>query len=170
MSEARSSKIPVLKIFYILLLEPITLYIVDIWCMHLAEILGVYISYSNSVILSIGTIYRFDGSGNEIKLAKLPVLRLTFPLAFLLYLHSFNLFYRRAIKRERKCFHSCCRRENAPQEAATAPPSRSHHVTAPSVWCATHRSIYWCHHWSWRVLLHNGGGGTEYGSVTSAVW
>ena len=107
------------------------LYIVDIRCMHLAGILGVYISYSNSVVLSIGTIYRFDGSGNEIKLAKLPVLQLMFPLTFLLYLHSFNLFYRRAIKRERKCFHSCCRRENAPQKAATAPPSRSHHVTAP---------------------------------------
>ena len=46
--------------------------------MHLAGILGVYISYSNSVVLSIGTIYRFDGSGNEIKLAKLPVLQLMF--------------------------------------------------------------------------------------------
>ena len=103
--------------------------------MHLAEILGIYISYSNNiaVVLSIRTIYRFDGSGNEIKLAKLPVLQLMFPLAFLLYLHSFNLFYRRAIKREWRCFHSCCKRENAPQEAATAPPSRSHHVTAPSI-------------------------------------
>ena len=72
--------------------------------------------------------------------AVLPVTQIVFPLAFLFYLYSFNLFRWRAIKRaaaEWRCFRSCCRRENAPQgdqlhvrEAATAPSS--HRVTAPS--------------------------------------
>ena len=64
----------------------------------------------------------------------LPVNQLTFPLALLFYFYSFNLFRWRAIKRaaaEWRCFRSCCGRENAPQEAATAPGS--HRVPAPSV-------------------------------------
>ena len=67
-----------------------------------------------------------------------PIFHLIFPLAFLFYFYSFNLFRWRAIKRaaaEWRCFRSCCERENAPrvgqlQEAATAP--RSYRVTAPS--------------------------------------
>ena len=66
--------------------------------------------------------------------AILPVDQLIFPLAFLYYLYSYNLFHWRAIKRaaaEWRYFRSCCERENSPQEAATAPGS--HHVMVPSV-------------------------------------
>ena len=66
--------------------------------------------------------------------AVLPVFQLIFPLGFLFYLYSFNLFRWRAIKRaaaEWRWFCSCCGGENAPREAATAP--HSHCVTAPSV-------------------------------------
>ena len=66
--------------------------------------------------------------------AMFPIIQLMFPLGFLFYLYSFHLFCWRAIKRaaaEWRCFHSCCGKENAPQEAATAPGS--HCVTAPSV-------------------------------------
>ena len=65
--------------------------------------------------------------------AILPVYQLIFPLTFLFYLYSFNLFRWRAIKRaaaEWRCFRSCYGRENM-REAATAPGS--HRVTAPSV-------------------------------------
>ena len=137
-----------------------------------------------AVVLSIGTIYSFDGSDNELKLAnsiQLPVLQLiVFPLRFLFYLYSFNLFHWRAIKRaaaEWRCFRSCCGRENAPrvgqiQEAATAPSS--HRVTAPSV---TFFDVpitgaftdVTTDHEEQQTLLQNGGGGTEYGRVTSAV-
>ena len=64
----------------------------------------------------------------------LPVSQLMYPISFLFYLYSFNLFRWRAIKRaaaEWRCFRSCCGRENALQEAATAP--HSHRVPAPSV-------------------------------------
>ena len=112
--------------------------------------------------------------------AILPVLQLIFPIGFLFYLYSFNLFHWRAIKRaaaEWRCFHSCCGRENAPrvdqiQEAATAPCS--HHVTAPS---ATFFDMpltgaftdVTTDHEEQQALLHNGGADTEYGSVASAV-
>jgi len=42
-------------------------------------------------------------------------IRLSFPLAFLFYLYSCNLFCWRALKTaaaEWRCFHSCCGREN----------------------------------------------------------
>ena len=64
----------------------------------------------------------------------LPVSPLIYPVCFLFYLYSCNLFRWRAIKRaaaEWRCFQSCCGRENALQEAATAP--HSHRVPAPSV-------------------------------------
>ena len=64
----------------------------------------------------------------------LSVFQLIFPLGFLFYLYSYNLFRWRAIKRaaaEWRCFRSCCGREHAPREAATAPSSRC--VPAPSV-------------------------------------
>ena len=72
--------------------------------------------------------------------AVLPVTQIVFPLAFLFYLYSFNLFRWRAIKRasaEWRCFRGCCEREDVLrvdqiQETATV-PSRSHHVTAPSL-------------------------------------
>ena len=68
----------------------------------------------------------------------LSVSQLIFPLTFLFYLYSFNLFRWTAIKRaaaEWRCFRSCCGRENIPrvdqiQEAATVPSS--HCVSAPS--------------------------------------
>ena len=76
-----------------------------------------------------------------------------------------------------RCFRSCCRRENAPQgdqlrEAATAPSS--HRVTAPSVtfFDVPHTGAFTdvtTDREEQQTLLHNGGGGTEYGSVTSAV-
>ena len=101
--------------------------------------IGFYVAYIVIALgFSIGTIYKFDASGNGINSVQLPVLQLILPLGFLFYIYSFNLFHWRAIKRamsEWRCFRSCCRRENAPQgdqlrEATTAP--RSHRMTAPS--------------------------------------
>ena len=71
--------------------------------------------------------------------AALPVTQLVFPIGFLLYLYSFNLFRWRAIKRaaaEWRCFRSCCGKQNNSRvlevgEAATAPSS--HYVAVPSV-------------------------------------
>ena len=93
---------------------------------------GVYFGMMNDVA-------NFDNSlkllevVSMVNAAILPAFQLIFPLGFLFYLHSFNLFRWRAIRRaatEWRCFRSCCERENT-REAATAPSS--HHVPAPSV-------------------------------------
>ena len=113
-----------------------------------------------------------------VKAAVLPVTQIVFPLGFLFYLYSFNLFHWRTIKRaaaEWRCFRSCCGRENAPrvgqiQEAATAPCS--HHVTAPSVtfFDVPHTGAFTdVTTEEQQALLPDGDGDTGYGGVVSAV-
>ena len=103
-------------------------------------LLGFFVVYTIIVLASIGSFRLLQIYVSELMIAVLlPVTGLPFPLAFLFYLYSFNLFRWRAIKRaaaEWRCLRSCCGRENVPrvgqiQEAATMPSS--HRVTAPSV-------------------------------------
>ena len=105
--------------------------------------------------------------------AILPVSQLIFPLGFLFYLYSFNLFRWRAIKRaaaEWRCFRSCCERENALQEAATA-PSRSHRVPAPSVtfFNEPHSRVTTdVRNEEQQALLPDGGGGRGHGTIRNS--
>ena len=103
-------------------------------------LLGFFVVYTIILIAFTGVILgimtKVDNLSEllEVNVAILPVFQLIFPLIFLFYLYSFNLCRWRAIKRaaaEWRCFRSCCERENAPREAATAPGS--HHVMVPSV-------------------------------------
>ena len=105
-----------------------------------------------------------------------PVFQLMFPLTFLFYLYSFNLFCWRAIKRAAakwRCFRSCCGRENAPgadqmQEAAMAPGS--HHVTAPSVtfFDMPYSTVTTNVPNEEQALLPDGGGDRGYGSIMNS--
>ena len=110
--------------------------------------------------------------------AMFPIIQLIFPLAFLFYLYSFNLFCWRAIKRaaaEWRCFRSCCGKQNNSRvlgvgEAATAPSS--HYVAVPSVTffivpytgAFTDVSVD-----ERQTLLSDISGGRGHGSATSAV-
>ena len=103
-------------------------------------LLGFFVVYTIILFANIGSLWLLKNYVSELMIAVLlPVTGLPFPLAFLFYLYSFNLFHWRAIRRaaaEWRCFQSCCRREDVPridqiQEAATMPSS--HRVTAPSV-------------------------------------
>ena len=107
-----------------------------------------------------------------VKAVVLPVFQLTFPVGFLFYLYSFNLFRWRAIKRaaaEWRCFRSCCERENAQEEAATAP--RSHRVPAPSVtfFDEPHSRVTTdVRNEEQQALLPDGGGGRGHGSIMNS--
>ena len=102
----------------------------------------------------------------------LSVFQLIFPLGFLFYLYSYNLFRWRAIKRaaaEWRCFRSCCGREHAPREAATAPSSRR--VPAPSVtfFDVPHsRMTTDVPNEEQIALLPNGGGGRGHGTIMNS--
>ena len=105
-----------------------------------------------------------------------PVFQLIFPLTFVFYLYSFNLFRWRAIKRAAakwRCFRSCCGRANAPgadqmQEAATAPGS--HCVTVPSVtfFSVPHSTVTTDVPNEEQALLPDGGGDRGYGTIMNS--
>ena len=129
-------------------------------------LLGLFVA-STTVTILVNTLLRTELVYPDdwyiyplVNAAVLPVTQIVFPLGFLFYLYTFNLFHWRAIKRaasEWRCFRSCCERENVPRvdqtrEAATAPVLSSCDSTKCNLlWCATYRGIYWCHHWSWRT-------------------
>ena len=131
-----------------------------------------------NILLPSGLEYLDDVDWYQlVNAAVLPVTQIVFPLAFLFYLYSFNLFRWRAIKRaaaEWRCFHSCCGRENEPgqiQEPATV-PSRSYRVTAASV---TFFEVPFTGAFSntateeQQALSPDGDGDTRYGTVVNAV-
>ena len=100
--------------------------------------------------------------------------QLIFPLGFLFYLHSFDLFRWRGLKRagaEWRCFRICCRRQNEPRvhERATAPSS--HRVTQPSTtffdppYTGAFTDITTEEQ---QILLPDGGGDTGYGTVINS--
>ena len=147
-------------------------------------LLGFFVTYTIIELVFMGVVVGNPDTSLELLIylevvsaAMFPVAQLIFPLGFLFYLYSFNLFRWRAIKRaaaEWRCFHSCCGRENAPgvdqiQEAATAPSS--HHVMVPSV------SIFNMPHSrittdvpneEQQALVQDGDGDARYGTVMNS--
>ena len=110
-------------------------------------LLGFFVAVTTiPMVVSIGylayfAVRKFNGISEYMNTLELvgavefSVNQLIFPLGFLFYLHSFDLFCWREIKRaaaEWRCFRICCRTQNEPRvhEPATAPSS--HHVPQPS--------------------------------------
>ena len=101
--------------------------------------------------------------------AGLPVLQLIFPIAFLFYLYSLNMFHWKVVKKaaaEWRCLHSCSGRENLPdQEGATAPSS--HPVIVPSIsfFNVPHTGAFTNVTTERQTLVSDGGGGAGYGGA-----
>ena len=101
--------------------------------------------------------------------AGLPVLQLIFPIAFLFYLYSLNMFHWKVVKKaaaEWRCLHSCSGRGNLPdQEGATAPSS--HPVIVPSIsfFIVLHTGAFTNVTTEQQTLTSDGGGGLGYGSA-----
>ena len=146
-------------------------------------LLGFFVAVTTiPMVVGIGylayfAVRKFNGISEYMNTLKLVIAvefsvnQLIFPLGFLFYLHSFDLFRWRAIKRaaaEWRCFRSCCGRENAPQEDATAPGS--HRVTSPSVtfFDEQHSRVTTDGPNEQQALLPDGGGDRGHGTIINS--